>query len=258
MSWVLVAAVTVSLPAVSVAQPETTPDDAAAVAIARGDSLLRIFDTRTAIDAYREGLSGDGGSAELLWRTSRAIGNLAEETPGPEGDEEAYREAVELARRAVASSPEAARAHATLAAALGRLALHEGGRRKVELAREVELEARRAVELDAFDFSAFIVLGVLNRELATLNPFLKAFARTFFGKLPEASLERSRAHLERAVKLAPQIIAARYELALTYLELDRKAAAVEALRTVVTMEPQERLDQVLQERAAALIREVSE
>lgn len=102
------------------------------------------------------------------------------------------------------------------------------------------------------------MLGVLNRELATLNPFLKAFARTFFGRLPEASLERSAAHLERAVKLAPQITAARYELALTYLELDRESAAIEALRTVLTMEPQERLDQVLQERAAALIREVGE
>ncbi len=226
------------------------------MAIARGDSLLRVFDTRAAIDAYREGLSGSDENAELLRKISRAIGNLAEETPGRDGDEEAHREAVELARRAVNASPETARTHATLAAALGRLALYEGGRRKVELAREVELEARRAVELDPSDFAAFIVLGVLNRELATLNPFLKAFARAFFGRLPEASLERSAAHLERAVQLAPQITAARYELALTYLELDRKSAAIQALRTVLTIEPQERLDQVLQERAAALAREL--
>ena len=73
--------------------------------------------------------------------------------------------------------------------------------------------------------------------------------------VPEASLERSAAHLARAVTLAPQITTARYELALTYLELDRKPAAIEALRTVLPLEPPERLDQVLQERAAALIRE---
>lgn len=251
----MLATAAVVFPSIVAAQPEPT-SDSAATAISRGDSLLRAFDTRAAIDAYREGLSGGGENAELLRKTSRAIGNLAEETPGRDGDEEAYREAVELARRAVNASPDTARTHATLAAALGRLALYEGGRRKVELAREVELEARRAVELDPSDFAAFIVLGVLNRELATLNPFLKAFARTFFGRLPEASLERSAAHLERAVKLAPQITAARYELALTYLELDRESAAIEAMRTVLTMEPQERLDQVLQERAAALAREL--
>lgn len=136
----LATAAVVAFPSIVAAQPEPT-SDSAATAIARGDSLLRAFDTRAAIDAYREGLSGGGENAELLRKTSRAIGNLAEETPGRDGDEEAYREAVELARRAVNASPDTARTHATLAAALGRLALYEGGRRKVELAREVELDS---------------------------------------------------------------------------------------------------------------------
>ncbi|MGH7543062.1 MAG: hypothetical protein ACREK7_03915, partial [Gemmatimonadota bacterium] len=110
---------------------------AQSAAAARGDSLMASFRTSEAVAAYRQGLAAAQDDPVLLWKTSRALLNLAEERPGKEGDEAAYREAVELARRAVLAAPEAARPHATLAAALGRLALFEGGKRKVELAREV-------------------------------------------------------------------------------------------------------------------------
>ncbi|HKY59515.1 MAG TPA: tetratricopeptide repeat protein [Gemmatimonadota bacterium] len=225
-------------------------------AAARGDSLMESFRTSEAVAAYRQGLAGAAGDATLLWKTSRALLNLAEERPGKEGDEALYREAVELARRAVRAAPEAARPHATLAAALGRLALFEGGKRKVELAREVRSEADLAARLDPSDFAAFVVLGILERELATLNPFLKAFARTFFGRLPEASEEGSAAHLERAVRLEPEYITPRVELARTYLELDREADARRELEAALELPPREEADRIRQREARELLGEI--
>ena len=227
-------------------------------AVARGDSLMAAFETQAAVDAYRSGLAVSPDDPTLLWKTSRALLNLAEERPGKEGDAEDYRQAVELARHAAKEAPDLARAHATLAAALGKQALFEGGKRKVELAREVQSEAELAVRLDSTDFAAFVVLGILNRELATLNPFLKAFARAFFGRLPKASMDRSAGYLERSVSLAPDYVTPHVELALTYIELDRDEAAREELRRAIALPPGERLDQLRQREARELLEEVEE
>ncbi len=238
--------------------PSAAQQDPARLAESRGDSLMRAFETAAAVDAYRSGLATVPGDPILLRKASRALLNLAEERPGEDGDEGAYREAVQLARQAVRVAPDGARAHATLAAALGKLALFQGGKRKVELAREVQTEAEQALRLDASDFAAYVVLGILNRELDTLNPFLKAFARTFFGRLPEASVENSAAYLERAVSLAPDYVTPRVELALTYLEQDREDAAREELRRAIALAPRERLDQLRQREARELLEEIED
>lgn len=228
----------------------------AETAVERGDRLLSEFRTAAAVDAYRAGLARSPDDVELLWKTARALSNLTDETPGRTGDEELLQEAVTLSRRAVRSGPAVSRARVTLAASVGKLALFEGGRRKVELAREVEREARRAAELDPRDFAPFTVLGVLERELATLNPFLRGFAGALFGGLPEASIERSAALLERATRLAPGYVAPHLELARTYVELDREADARAELERALELAPREQLDRVLQEQARALLEEL--
>jgi tetratricopeptide (TPR) repeat protein len=225
--------------------------------VVRGDRLLAEFRTEAAIEAYRSGLAAAPDDVELLWKTARALSNLADETPGDAGDETRMEEAVELSRRAVRVGPAISRAHTTMAASLGKLALFRGGRRKVELAREVGREARRAAELDPRDFAPFTVLGVLERELATLNPLLRGFAGALFGGVPDASLERSAAFLERATRLAPGYIAPHVELARTYVEMDREAQARAELEKALALPPKERLDRLLQEQARALLRDLS-
>ena len=225
-------------------------------AASRGDRLMAGERTQDAIGVYRAGLSASPDDPVLLWKAARAISNLADETPGEEGDEARLEEAVGLARRAVRAGPRISRTHTTLAASLGKLALFRGGKRKVELAREVEREARRAAELDPGDFAPFTVLGVLEREIATLNPILRGFAGAVFGGVPDASLERSAALLERAVRLAPGYVAPRLELARTYVELDRESEARAELEKALALEPRERLDRILQAEAGALLREL--
>lgn len=225
-------------------------------AVARGDRLMAASRTEAAIEAYRAGLADRPDDPELLWKAARAISNLADETPGEAGDEARMEEAVELSRWAVQAGPAISRTHTTLAASLGKLALFRGGKRKVELAREVGREARRAAELDPRDFAPFTVLGVLERELATLNPLLRGFAGALFGGLPAASLERSEALLARAVRLAPGYVAPHLELARTYLEMDRPAEARAELEKALALVPRERLDDVLQARARQLLRDL--
>lgn len=224
---------------------------------ARGDSLMRAFDTGGAIAAYRSGLTADPNDVGLLISLARALSNLAEESEGQEGDEALYEEAVQLSRQAVGLAPRMSRTHSTLAASLGRHALFQGGKRKVELAREVYHESERAIALDARDYRPFIVLGAWHREVATLNPILKALANTLLGGLPKASLEQSAAALERARRLEPGIIFTHVELARTYAEMDREEAALKEVRRALSLPPREQLDHVLKEQARELEAEIS-
>jgi len=223
---------------------------------ARGDSLMAARETRAAVETYRDGLAAHPDSPLLGWKTARSLSNLAEETSGPEDDERLYGEAVRLARDAVGHAPRSARAHATLAAALGRLAQFRGGRGKVELAREVHEHALRATGLDPNDFAGYVVLGVWNREVATLNFFLRTFAANLLGGLPDASLERSAALLERSVRLAPDYVTPNLELARTYVEMDRERDARDALTRAIDAPVREALDTVRKEEARLLQREL--
>ena len=243
----LVLALAAAIPGTALAQAD---------AAARGDRLMAESRTEAAIETYRAGLAAHPDDPTLLWKTARAVSNFADETPGDAGDEARMEEAVELSRRAVRSGPGISRAHTTLAASLGKLALFRGGKRKVELAREVGREASRAAEIDPQDFAPFTVLGVLERELATLNPLLRGFASALFGGVPDASLERSAALLGRAVRLAPAYVAPHLELARTYVEMDRDEEARAELEQALALPPRERLDAVLQDRARELLGEL--
>ena len=242
---------------IALARPSTAAQDAPSHFASRGDSLMSAFDTVGAIATYRTGLVHHPTDVELQIRLSRALTNLAGERPGHEGDEALYEEAVALSRRAVRQAPDLSRAHSTLAAALGRYALFQGGRRKVELAREVYREAERAAALDPNDYRPFVVLGAWHREVATLGFLLRGIAEAFLGGLPEASLERSEAALVRARRLEPGIVFTHVELARTYAEMDREQAALEEIDRALSLPPREAYDRVLKRQARELRDEIS-
>lgn len=238
-------------PAAAQTEPSGRADEA------RGDSLMAAFDTAAAIEAYRAGLERNPDDVGLMIAAARALTNLAEETPGKDDDEVRYEEAVQLSGRAVRLAPGMSRTHSTLAAALGRHALFQGGKRKVELGREVYREAQRAIALDGNDYRPLIVLGAWHREVSTLNPILKGIAKAFLGGLPQASLQSSAAALERARRLEPGIIFTHLELARTFDEMDREEEALREIERALALPPREQLDRVLKEQARQLRDEIS-
>jgi tetratricopeptide (TPR) repeat protein len=201
--------------------------DAAEVAarVAAGDAALASLDLHAGIAAFRSALEAAPNSYEALWRLARALTDEATLSNQPSEQKNLSIEAGQLAGKAVAINPSGAKGHAYLAVAVGKLALFEGGKRKVELSREVKTEAEKALLLNPDEDVGLHVLAIWNREMAELGWFLKSFAQILYGKFPPASLDAALADLRRATELQPEVIPHHVELGITLASAKRWAEA---------------------------------
>lgn len=228
-----------------------------------GDSLMTAGKTADAIEAYRTGLEQHPDDATLLSKLSMALSSWAQETPGRVGDEEILVEAVNVASAAVRSDPDMSRAYTALSIALSRYGQHlayvhriKRARRVIELAKQAKAAVDYALVLDPYDFAPHTILGVWHRELTVVHPAAKTVARLLLGGYPDVSLEDSERFLKRAVELAPDRVAVRTQLALTYLAMDDIDAALEELRTAIELDPKSGFERLEQDEARVLIAEL--
>ncbi len=155
--------------------------------LAIGDAALAKFDLPAALKAYRAAHAQSPDSYEATWKLARALADTSTLSKDPAEQKQCCIDAEQLARTAVKLNPDDSKGHAYLAVAVGKLALYEGGKRKVELASEVQTEAERAIKRNDKEDLAYHVLGVWNREMVELNWVLRKFAELIYGKFPAAS-----------------------------------------------------------------------
>ncbi len=189
--------------------------------------------SRAAADSALAELPGDYQSSWMLARVLIDIGNREQEKKVRKG---IYKMAVDHARAAVAAEPDDTWGHHYLAAAVGKLALTEGGKKKIELSKEVREEAQRALECDPANDKSHHILGRWNREVATLSPVLKLAAKIVYGGVPEgASKEKAEQHFLEAIRLHPEHINHHLELGVTYMSMKRYEDAIEQFAIVAEL-----------------------
>ncbi|HUJ11349.1 MAG TPA: hypothetical protein VL171_15130 [Verrucomicrobiae bacterium] len=203
--------------------------------LAAGDAALAQFDLDRALNDYRTAHEQAPDDYEATWKLARALTDKSTLTKDRNEQKQYCVEAERLARAAVNLKPDDSKGHAYLAVAVGKLALYEGGKRKVELGNEVKREAQRAIKLNDKEDLAWHVLGVWNREMAELNWFLRKFAEMLYGKFPSASLDKAVQDLQRARELAPKVVPHTVELGVTLADLHRWQEANDMLEKALAM-----------------------
>jgi tetratricopeptide (TPR) repeat protein len=103
-------------------------------------------------------------------------------------------------------------ANVMMAFSLGRLTLIQTNKERVETAVAIKRYAGQAIRYDPANFKAYHILGRWHYEVSKLNFIERAFARWFFGALPEASLGEAIQNYEKSMSLRPDFM-------LNYLEL---------------------------------------
>jgi len=207
----------------------------AAQDVAAGDAALARFDLGAARKAYRAAHTQSPDSYEATWKLARALADSSTLSKDPAEQKQYCVDAERLARAAVKLKPDDSKGHAYLAVTVGKLGLYEGGKRKVELANEVQKEAERAIKLNNKEDVGYHVLGVWNREMVELNWVLRKFAELIYGKFPSASLDDAVHDLTRATQIAPQIVPHRVELGITFASERRWQEANENLEKALAM-----------------------
>jgi len=203
--------------------------------VAAGDAALAKFDLPSALNAYRAAHTKAPNDYEATWKLARALCDKGTLSKDPTEQKQCCIAAEQLARDAVKLNPDDSKGHAYLSVAVGKLALYEGGKRKVELANEVKKEAEQAIKLNDKEDLAYHVLGVWNREMVELNWVLRKFAELIYGKFPAASLDDAIKDLQRAVELAPDTIPHHVELGITLISAGKYSDAREELHKALDM-----------------------
>ncbi|MFQ5580670.1 MAG: tetratricopeptide repeat protein [Nitrospiria bacterium] len=201
-----------------------------------GDQLFHTRDeddhAERAILSFRQALEANPKNYGALWRLSRSYqwqGDLAVST-----DEklQAYREAEEYARKAIALNPKGPDGHLVLGIALGRIGETRGVMKSLSLISPIKKEMKAVLAGDPQNDVAIHVLGVLYRKVPGL-----------FGGSTRKSIQL----LEKAIVLDPSRTVHYLELSRSYLEKGKTEAALQALEallavTQATDPPQTKID----------------
>lgn len=223
----------------------------------RGDSAQSAKDPRAALRLYQQAARADGSNPDVLWRISKVYTDLAIAAKSEAAAIQQTERAIASATRAVAVAPRHAMAHAMLAVAYGQKAVYVPNTEKMELSKLLHAHARTALEIDASNTVAMLVLGIWHREVASLGWVVRTLLKAVYDDVPEATLDQSRQLLLRAVELQPKQIMPRIELAKTLLELDEDAAAARQLRMAISLPPWDVHDARRLDAARALLKEIS-
>ena len=207
---------------------------------------------RVALEAE---LSRNPDSYEASWNMARVLIDLGNFEDSKDDRKAAYIQAVEHARHAVSLVPDDTWGHHYLAASVGKLALTEGGKRKIELSKEVRDEALKAVELDPRNDKSHHILGRWNREVHHLGRFMKIAAKVVYGGVPKgATDEKAVEHFQRAIEIDPTHVNHRLELGITYMKMKEYDRAIEAFNIALSLPDSDPNDPVYKLEAEKLLK----
>jgi tetratricopeptide (TPR) repeat protein len=220
--------------------------------IALGDKAYAERQAVAALDQYKIALTIDSKNYEALCKASRTEIDLAEQLEKSAAHDSLQASAQRHAEQAIAVKPHDADGHFALARALGRKALSLGTMDRIRYAKLIRLEALEALKYDSLHSGALHVLGSWNAEVMRVNGLERAFAKKFLGAevFAQASWDEAQRLLEKAVRLDPERLVHRLDLAGVYADRGNKVKAREQYNFILAAPVRELNDPIYKKKAA--------
>ncbi len=225
----------------------------------KGDEAYNKFNNIEAINYYEKAYRQTPDNYDVLFRLSRTYNDAGEELKDLNKKDEAesyMNKALDFSQKFVEQYPDSAAAYSFLAVSYGNVALFKGSKEKVKYAHKVEDNAKKAMSLNPDFYLPYLILGIYNREIASLSWLERTFANAFFGNVPQGSYEASKKYLTKALEIKPELVDATYELAKTYGELDNEEKEVELLQKVLKMPNHSFRDKYVKTKSKALLKDL--
>jgi tetratricopeptide (TPR) repeat protein len=170
-----------------------------------------------------------------LTRTYNDVGEELKELHKRDEAEKYMNKALEFAELFKSKFPDSAIVYTYLAMSYGNIAMFRGGEEKVKFAQKIKKNLEISLQKNPDDYLPYIILGIYNREVASLSWLEKLFANTFFGELPEGSYEESERLFLKALTIEPGMIVATFQLARTYRKMEREKDEIILLKKVLKL-----------------------
>jgi len=223
----------------------------------RGDQEFVRINYALAEAIYDSVLTSGTDSAHVLWRLARVYVCMADVSP-KEDRLDLYRRAEAFANRCIHADSTKSEGHTWRAAALGNIAMFEGGKTKVKLSHLIKQELDCSISLNPVDDIAYSILGSFYMALGNVSWIERQLAAIFLGSLPEGGYDESESALKKAIALAPGVIRHHFELGRLHLLQDRNQEALKEFQQVVTLPVLLARDQRTRLSAAELIKNLNE
>ena len=230
--------------------------------IALGDSA-GLMQPDVQLRHYQAALAIDSLSYDANWKAARAIADVAKQIQGNADSLKHRRDSLYsvgrgYAERAIRADSTKADGHYALSMVLGRLSRTKGSKERVRYAKIIYDEATRAVQIDSTYDNAHHVLGAWNAEVKRLSGIQRFFAKALFGGgfMDKANWDDAVKQFQTAVRLAPNHIYHRLELAEVYTDLGRYSKAREQLQVIATLPVADVMDPQYKKDAADLLADI--
>ena len=190
--------------------------------ILQGNIYYNEFNSEAALNEYKKAYELDQNNFEILNALTMTANDCGEDLRDTdmEAAKQYFRQSIDYAELAKEKFPNVPETYFLLALSYGNLARYSNGKKKIKIARNVEYNLQKVIELKPDFAPSYIAFGVYYRQLSNLNWFQRKYANAFLGGLPEGKIEDSRDSLLKALELDPDFIITHYEIGRTYLEMD--------------------------------------
>lgn len=229
--------------------------------ISKGDEFYKNFDLKQAVSSYEEAFQFAKNDYEVLTKLTRTYNDLGEdyyEIRDRKNSELAINNALKYVQLLETNFPDSAMTYALLAMSYGNLAMFKGGNEKIKLAHKIKVNAERSIKMDPNNYLPYIILSIYHRQIASLSWLERAFANTFFGKVPDGSLEESEKMMLKALDIQPGICVAMLHLSRTYNKMDNLKKEKEWLQKIVEAPIIDFRDKYAKRKAQARLKELED
>lgn len=226
-----------------------------------GDQLYENFKNEEAREVYLqlERLHVNKSDFDLLSRLIRihdSIGSDLFAAGKQKKAEEILEKSLEYAERLKKSYPDRAETYLLLAVSTGNLARFKSGKDKIRIGGAVEGYCLKAIEINPKLGRPYSILATYYWEISKLSWILKAFARSFLGKLPEKSRDDALKLYQTSLENNPDQIYGQYKMADLLIAMNRKDEAKKHLKIVINLKPLSTGDKRVQDSAKALLAKI--
>jgi tetratricopeptide (TPR) repeat protein len=223
----------------------------------KADAYDAALNEAAALETFKEVIRIAPNNFYAQWKASELCSRLGKRQPSKSKQQEYFTAGKTYAANAIRINPSAADGYYVIAVAMGRLALSQSGKERINSVKDIRTYAEKALKINPKHGRAWHVLGKWHYEVTNLGFFEKAGLKLIYGGLPPASLEESIKSYEKA-KLYEPVFALNYlELAKAYKRNEQEDKAIELLRKLPSIPNKTADDARIKSEGAKLLKELS-